>query len=138
MWARQLRSRLLRGAALLIATGLFLTAVPGCGQRPKVDVTAGVENDQIVFSIACSDVNGILGFSVEDTSGTPLWKVDLNYFKGHKITYGTIPNGDTQQLPKNGAAPPSIRGKKVRVRINVQYDDWAPSARDFSKVLDIP
>jgi hypothetical protein len=117
---------------------LFLTAVPGCGQRPKVDVTAGVENDQIVFNIAYSDVNGILGFGVEDTSGTPLWKVDLNYFKGHKITYGKTPKGDKQQLPENGAAPPSIRGNKVRVIVQVQYDDWVPSARHFSKVLDIP
>ena len=132
----------MRTARLLI---LILLTVPsgGCGQRPRLDVQVAVEGGRVVFDIPRTDVNGLLGFWVKDEAGVVLWRVDLSYEKGRRITYGVLPAGGNaaarQVVPADGAAPPDIRGRRVVVRVTYQYDELtAPSAGNFEKTVQVP
>jgi len=118
--------------------------VGGCGQRPRLDVTASVdESGRVVFDVARRDVNGLLGFRVEDEAGGVLWEVSTSYEQGGRITYGVLPtegNMKARQIaPADGSAPPGIRGRRVRVIGEYQYDDFAaPSAGTFEKMIEAP
>ena len=123
--------------------GLLLMAIPaillgGCGQSPRVDVSAKFEDGEVVFDISHREVNGLLNFKVKDDQGRVLWGLELNYEKGHKIVYGRVPNTGRQNSPPPPAKPPEIRGQTVTVEVHYQYDDWAPSAGTFTKLLQIP
>ena len=124
------------GSALLAATG-------GCGQNPKISVSATVEGQEIVFLVPHEDVNGLLEFKVEDDQGTTLWEVQLSYEKGHRLVYGVLPAGGNmpakQVYPPNQQPPQSIRGKKVIAVVDYQFDDgFAPSSDSLRQELVIP
>jgi hypothetical protein len=129
----------LRTAILFLVATLTLT-LAGCG--PRVDVQVSVVDGRVVFDVPWSGTNGLLGFRVEDEAGAVLWDVKMSYDQGHQITYGVLPTGGNmtaqQVVPPDGAAPPEIRGRRIRVRVTYQYDDPAPSAADFEKVLQVP
>jgi hypothetical protein len=119
-----------------------LLSLSGCGQNPRVDVSAAIENGQVVFNISHSGINGILGVGVKDGDKT-LWAVSTSYEKGHKITYGLLPTGGNmtamQTIPEQGEGPPDIRGKTVTVSISYQYDrPFAPCSGSAEKALVIP
>jgi hypothetical protein len=105
-------------------------------------VQVAVEDWRVVFDVPRTDVNGLLGFRVEDETGTVLWQVETSYDQGRRITYGALPTGGNmaarQVVPADGAAPPDIRGRRVRVRVKYQFDDPAPSAADFEKTVEVP
>jgi hypothetical protein len=126
----------------LIPLAYFSCADFGCGQRPRLDVTPTLEDGRVVFNVPFSDVNGILRFTVEDELGKLLWDVDTPYYKGHTITFGVPPRrGDRvarQEFPPDGQPPPDIRGKTVRVSIEVQYDSPIPSTRTFKRTVQVP
>jgi hypothetical protein len=116
-------------------SALFLC---GCGQSPRIDVTARIEDGEVVFDIPHTGINGLLRFIVKDEEGKSLWSVDLTYETGHKIMYGEVPKGGKQQLPADGTRPPRIGGRAVVVIVKYQYDDQVPSADSFSKTIHIP
>ena len=132
----------LRCRLLFLLTPL-LVAVTGCGQHPKLDVSASVEDEQVAFDVPRTDVNGLLSFRVEDLKGTVLWQVDMSYEQAKRIIYGVLPTGGNitakQVVPSDGSAPPNIRGREVQVRIEYQYDEFAAaSAASFVKLVQIP
>src|SRR5262249_42661221 len=98
----------------------------GCGQSPKVDVTAATEGERVIFHVPYSGINGILRFRVEDKEGAPLWDVVTSYEKGHRIVYGVLPSGGNmaarQEFPLDNRSPANIRGKTVAVVVEYQYD----------------
>lgn len=63
----------------------------GCGQRPKIDVTARVINDKFVFDIPHSDINGLLDFTISDEGGKVYWDISVPYVTAKQITYGELP-----------------------------------------------
>lgn len=121
----------------------FVFGVAGCKPAPKVDVSVSIEDDEVVFNIQASGINGLLRFRVEDSEANLLWDVDLGYEKGTRIIYGVLPvNGSTpadQVFPPNRRRPSPIRGKRVAVFINYQFDDcFTPSSRYLKKTVIIP
>lgn len=116
----------------------------GCGQNPKIDVTARVENGKLVFDVPHSDINGLLHFRVSNVTGKHLWSITMAYEQGKTITYGELPTGGNntaqQLVPYDGvSAPPEIWGRPVSVVVGYQYDEFmAASMGDFLKDLNIP
>jgi hypothetical protein len=116
----------------------------GCGQKRRIDVTANVdENGRVIFEVPTRGVNGLLEFVIEDEAGKVLWDVDLSYEKGSSVTYGVLPAGGNrkarQVVPDDGSTPPDIRGRRVRVRVTYQYDDFmTASAGHYEKTVEVP
>lgn len=130
-------SRILVGLCMvsLVGTG-------GCGQRPQVDIRAVVEDGAVVFEVEHQGINGLIGIKVEDNSGETLWDVNLPYSRSGRIVYGMLPNEKGQSAkqvyPKSGAPPASIRGKKVRLLVQYQYDAPHPATRTLKKEVVVP
>ena len=120
---------------------MFSLVLSGCGQHPRIEVTPGIESGRVVFRIAGSDINGLLGFTVMDGTNA-LWEVSTSYVMGRKIIYGVLPNGNMaprQIFPAPGVAPASIGGKTVTVRVDYQYDrGLAACEGHFEKSMQIP
>ena len=125
--------------SLCLALSVLL---PGCGQSPRIDVTPGIQSGRVVFNIAASGMNGLLGFAVMDGTNT-LWEISTSYEKGTKIVYGVLPTGGNmaakQVFPPSRAIPATILGKLVTVIVDYQYDyASAPSVGHFEKSVQIP
>ena len=139
-----MRNLLLALTTLALLGVLAAVGWVGCGQRPRLDVITSVdEKGRVVFEVPRSDVNGLLSLKVADESGKLLWEVDMSYEKGTQITYGILPTGGNmtarQIVPADGAAPPDIRGRRVHIHVEYQYDEFmAPSAGHFEKFIDVP
>jgi hypothetical protein len=124
---------------LWLALSLLLS---GCGQNPRIDVTPGIENGRVVFSIAARGMNGLLGFAVMDGTNT-LWEVSTSYEQGTRIVYGVLPTGGNmaarQVVPATGVLAAPIGGMVVTVRLDYQYDaGFAPRVGHFEKSMQIP
>jgi hypothetical protein len=120
---------------------VVMLIIAGCGQKPHVDVSAKIENNQVVFNIPSSGINGILSFGVKDFNET-LWSINTSYEKGNSIIYGVIPSGGKavakQSFPLDGKTPIDIRGKNVTVWVEYQYDSGlSPCVGTFEKNLTI-
>lgn len=128
----------------LLVTLLIALSACGCGQRPRLDVVPSIDDGgHVVFDIPRTDVNGLLGFRIEDETGKALWHVRMSYDKGSRITYGVLPTGGNmaaqQEVPTDGSPPPEIRGRRVRVKVDYQYDEFAAASVDeFEKTVDVP
>ena len=114
----------------------------GCGQHPRIDVSVGIEDGQVVFNVPFGGINGLLDFAVSEGNKTD-WAVSLPYEKGHRIVYGVIPTGGNtvarQTLPPVGEPVPDIRGKTITVRVAHQYDNgFAPCVGHLEKVAAVP
>jgi hypothetical protein len=125
--------------SLCLALSVLLT---GCGQSPRIDVTPGIQSGRVVFNIAASGINGLLGFAVMDGTNT-LWEISTSYEKGSKIVYGVLPTGVNmaakQVFPPRGVVPTAIGGNTVTVRVDYQYDrGFAPGVGHFEKSMPIP
>lgn len=126
--------------AALLAYAVLLGS--GCGQHPRIDVSVGIENGQVVFNVPFGDMNGLLDFAVCEGKKT-VWAVSLPYERGHRIVYGLIPTGGNtvakQTLPPVGEPLPDIRGKTITVCVGYQYDSgFAPCTGHFEKVVAVP
>jgi hypothetical protein len=125
---------------VLQAVPLFL--LWGCAQLPTIEVAPAIESQQVVFDISHKDINGLLGFRVEDESGKPLWVVHMNYDTGHRIIYGVLPTDiptTRQEFPPEGRPPVSIRGKKVKITVEYQYDSNLTACMgSCTKTVQIP
>lgn len=92
---------------------------------PRINVYPVIENGNVAFEIRYSGINGLLGFKVEE-GGRTLWAIKTSYERGHKILYGVLPTGGKlaarQLVPPSGERPPDIRGKRVTVLVQYQYD----------------
>lgn len=126
---------------------IVLMILCGCGQHPKIDVTANVENGKVVFDIPYSDINGLLGFAVTDEAGKAYWIMSLPYVKANQIVYGEFPPVDDyrstssihQTSPAEGQEFLDIRGKEVNVEVQYQYDEpFAACVGSFKKRIVIP
>jgi hypothetical protein len=134
----------LPSAFLAIVAALAASAVMGCGQRPKLDVSATIVDDEVVFDIKHSGINQIADFQVSDETGL-LWSVSALHGRGYRITYGVLPpraddlyTEPEERFPLAGRAK-HIRGKNVTVSIGYQYDDgFVPCAGHFNKSVQIP
>jgi hypothetical protein len=127
----------------VIVAAIAASSVLGCGQRPKLDVSAIIVDDEVVFEINHSGINGILNFQVSDETGV-LWSVSTSYERGHRITYGVLPpraddlHLEAEQKYPLAGKPKGIRGKNVAVSITYQYDDFVACAGHFNKNVQIP
>jgi hypothetical protein len=126
----------------ILAISLIITSLVGCGQKPRLDASAEIRKDRIIFVLSIKDINVLLHFRVKDESGNQIWDVHLSYDMSHEIEYGVLPtNGNMaarQLFPPEDKQPVNIRGKTVIVSIEYQYDAIAPSAGTFKKTLKIP
>jgi hypothetical protein len=111
----------------------------------SVDVSASIEDGLVVFTLSHTKVNGIMGITVEDEHGQPLWSVETSDVSGYKITYGVLPlptqgNIPARQLfPPDGKAPEDIRGRNVIVDIGYQYDaGLSACGGGVAKAITIP
>jgi hypothetical protein len=109
---------------------------------PRINVYPAVENGKVVFEIPHSGINGLLAFKVQE-GGRTVWEITTAYEKGHQITYGVLPAGGNmaarQVVPPPGKLPPDIRGKRVTVSVEYQYDyGFAPCCDSFGTAVDIP
>jgi hypothetical protein len=116
----------------------------GCSQRPRLDVTATVENGDVVFHIPHKGINGILELRVADASDKQHWIVETSYDKDCKFIYGMLPTGGNQPavqvFPPENLPPTNIRGMTVLVEVTYQYDKWwaTVTSDTFSKAIEIP
>jgi hypothetical protein len=109
---------------------------------PRINVYPAIENGKVVFEIPYTGINGLLGFKVEEGERT-VWAIKTSYERGHEITYGVLPTGGKmvahQIVPPSGERLPDIRGKRVTVSVEYQYDSgFAACSDSFSTPLDIP
>ena len=132
----------MRSTARIFFVLTVLLLITGCGQHPVIDVLPEIEKNKVVFNVPFSGINGLLNFRVTDGHKT-LWAVNTSYEKGHKFVYGVIPTSGNmtakQTFPAQGDAILDIRGRKVTVWIEYQYDSgFAACSRSFKKIVDIP
>ena len=139
-WRRLFQFRL---RTILIVTTIIAVAFGWWSEvvLPWVDVHARLEGEDVVFDITHVGIEGIRKIRVNDNVGQRLWALDLQYEKGHRITYGIVPSGGSmpgrQIFPAEGR-PESIRGRRVTVWIEYFYMETAPCRREFRKEFDIP
>jgi hypothetical protein len=121
----------------------------GCGQRPKVDILASLESDQVVFHVTASDINSIIEFGVRDVDRKPLWIINTyrdnwRATKTHEIRYGVVPikeenRPSEQRIPIQGERPPDIRARRVIVYVQYKHDRVFDEAiGTFSKEIKVP
>jgi hypothetical protein len=114
----------------------------GCAQHPKVDVVPRILENDVVFDISTSGINGILGFRINDSSGSLIWAITLDGQIINRIQYGVLRTGELaearQTFPPDRKAPVDIRGKSVVVSIHYQYDAYAARAGTIEKTVAIP
>jgi hypothetical protein len=95
-----------------------------------------------VFDISAREINGILRFRVEDASGDCIWDMRLPGEKYKQIEFGVVPEGTevktSQTFPADSKVPATIRGMRVKVVIEYQYDACAPCSDTFRKLVEIP
>jgi hypothetical protein len=133
------------GVPLLYSRVVLERIISGCGEEPKVDVTPTVQDDRVVFAIQVmeGEIDGLVGFEVQDEDGKTLWDVHLSCEKGNQITYGVLPTNEympaRQEIPSEGEAPPDIRGKTVTVTVEYMYVyDLARCSSRIVKKVAIP
>ena len=119
---------------------LMLLSLFGCG--PRIDVSAALKDGRIVFNVPHRGIAGLMGFEVKEGEKT-LWAVSMRYEKGRKIIYGVLPTGGDapakQTVPPSSDAVPDLRGKKVTIKVEYQYDiGFAPCRTRFENVVEIP
>ncbi|OWK42233.1 hypothetical protein FRUB_04311 [Fimbriiglobus ruber] len=82
-----------------------------------------LRNGQIEFDLVYGrETTGIVRFIISDPDGTPVWELSGgSQNKPPKVVYGQVPVGWTQVFPAGNVAPPEIRGRRVKVRIDTRY-----------------
>lgn len=123
------------GLILLIVI-LFRSMIPGVSL--SLDQSRG--STEFVFST--HGINGLLSMRVlRYDPGELLWHMNLNYFRGHRLRYGEIPdvwpNIARQEFPKDGEEPkPLAPDSKFLVTIECQHDVFiAPSVTSVLFIL---
>jgi hypothetical protein len=106
--------------------------------RPKVTA----ENVQFEMTYGKNVVN-LSVFTVLDAGGNKIWEIEQHgTFKPTVIVYGELPAGPerwTQTVPAGGGKPPDIRGKSVRVEVNVRYSvEFGLGHQTYRGEFDIP
>src|SRR5437879_10090153 len=98
------------GAMVTVA---FITlSLAGCGQRPRVDVNATIEDGHVVFDVPHSGLNEIMSVRIQEQGGGELiWHLSLGSQNAHKgslkVTYGVVPPRETQlEIPPSQIFPP--------------------------------
>jgi len=90
------------------------------------------------------DVSGISQFTVLDADGKEHWKLyGTGTVKPPKIVYGVVPSEPAdswkQLEPGEGALPPDIRGKHIKVEVSTRLDTWFGVAhQQASAEFDVP
>lgn len=139
VWANEYCLKAFVPALLCLVLSLFLN---GCRQHPRIDITPRVENGRVVFSIAATGINGLLGLAVMDGTNT-LWEIRTSYDKGTRFVYGILPTSGNmparQVFPPRHVAPAAIDGRRVTVRVDYQYDDaFSACVGHVEKSMQIP
>lgn len=128
-----------------IHRGVFVigsVVLSGCGQHPRIDVAASIEDEKVVINVSFTQINGISALIVSEGEKT-LWSVTTSYENGHKFVYGEVPKGGNmpaqQTNPPVGEHAPNIRGKTVTVSVVYQYDSgFSAMTGTFRKSIRVP
>jgi len=127
----------------LVVTALVVTAAVGIfvvvgliklgealDHDTSVSILQKMVNDRVEFEVVLGkDVSGIAQFTVKDAEGKELWKLyGTGTVKPPKIIYGVVPSEPAdswkQLEPSEGARPPDIRGKHIKVEVSTRLDGW--------------
>jgi hypothetical protein len=153
VWGLTMKARTLgrlSAPAVIAAFALISLSLAGCGQRPRVDVSATIEDGRVVFDVPHSGMNEIMSIRVKEQNGELIWHLSLGSQNWHKealkVTYGVVPPRETdleippsQIFPSDNTPPRNIRGETLNVLIEYQYDSGlAACAGSFSKTLKVP
>jgi hypothetical protein len=96
----------------------------------QVSIRQTIANDRVEFQVILGkDVSGIAQFTVRDEEGKELWRLyGTGSVKPPKIIYGVVPTEPAdswrQLEPGEGALPPDIRGKHIKVEVSTRLDGW--------------
>ena len=111
----------------------------------SVSIHQTMANDRVEFEIRLGpDVSGIAQFNVRDKEGKELWKLyGTGSVKPPKIIYGVVPTEPAdswrQLEPSEGALPPDIRGKHIKVEVSTRLDGWfGVGHQSTSAEFDVP
>lgn len=128
----------------LLSLGIVAILVAGCAMKPKLSVEARHDDAGVVFSFRKKNINGLLGFRVEQANNQEvLWDLNLNYYNESSLVYGRIPShfktfngatGEAKQTIPAGNERPKIFPPNCRFRLTViaQCDEaLAATAKPF-------
>jgi len=111
----------------------------------QVSIRQTIANDRVEFEVILGkDVSGISQFTVLDADGKEHWKLyGTGTVKPPKIVYGVVPSEPAdswkQLEPGEGALPPDIRGKHIKVEVSTRLDTWFGVAhQQASAEFDVP
>jgi hypothetical protein len=147
--------RLLVALALTLACCVGLVVVAAVvglkklGEALEHDTQVSIRqtnaNDRVEFEVILGkDVSGISQFTVRDAEGQELWKLyGTGTVKPPKIVYGMVPaepaDSWKQLEPGEGALPPDIRGKHIKLEVSTRLDTWFGVAHQSEYAeFDIP
>lgn len=110
------------------------------------DFTPHVRNGQVEFDVLYGrEATGLVKFTVSDPdTGKPLWVlVGPGQHKVPKFVYGQVPTDPvynwTQELPADGAPPPDVRGKRVKVQVLTRFQVmFGPGQEINERVIEVP
>ena len=101
-------------------------------------ITVSTIENHVVFRI--NEVNnGVRAILITDkNTGEVLWKINPRNYKTKNIIYGNVeqffevsqlPNRvPKQETPKNGKSAPSLKGRLIDVRFEIQYDSFTAAS----------
>lgn len=155
-------SSIWRGVLIVFVVLLLLVAVAGgvvlyvgfravkdVGEALSSDTTAKVQvkasGERLEFHLTYGkSVQNLSGFTVQDAEGNKLWRVEGHgQSKPPVVVYGELPPPPAadfeQKVPAGGAKPPDIRGKKVRLEIDVRFlVAFGAGHQTYREELEIP
>lgn len=138
--------------ALVVTAAVGIFVVVGLiklGEALEHDTSVSIHqkmvNDRVEFEVVLGkDVSGISQFTVKDAEGKEFWKLyGTGTVKPPRIIYGVVPSeplDSWKQLePSEGALPPDIRGKRIKVEVSTRLDTWfGVGHQSASAEFDIP
>jgi hypothetical protein len=116
---------------LLIIVGGYLIV-----SGPEIRI-GRIEFPPLKISFKTSNINGFSSIRFfSKTRNEYVWSISLSDQPIKEITYGVIPKGGIQRIPKEGRPKPLRLGERIFLRVIFQYDSWQ-SADISSKTWEL-
>jgi len=112
---------------VLIAFGVFVlfgSAWYFLFGGPEVQIQSAAY-PPLMLNLKTSNINELVGVDFySDTNREYLWSISIRHSVPKQITYGDLPAGGRQILPKRGKPRQIKVSEKILVELRYQYDTW--------------